>query len=168
MDKPTVLYHASPNNNIKMFKPKIGKRPGNFDAGPVVFATDNFAFATHFLVETDSSWTSDGAINGIQYYVACDRDRFMASDKGGAIYTLPSDTFVLLKHWEWYSKSPVKPVSKKLFPSGLEAMIQSGVQVFFVDQNTFQQVKIMPAGLKILRSSQSENQKREVNFKSLG
>ncbi len=164
MDKPPILYHASPNNNIEIFEPRVGKRPHNFNEGPVLFATDDFAFATHFLVNTKSTWTADGVLNGVHYYIACDQKRFMASDIGGTIYTLPSESFWPLKHLEWYSKSSVKPINKKYFPSGLQCMIQNKVQVYFVDLPTFQTIKNSnDHGLEILKNLISENSKIGTN-----
>lgn len=163
-DKPQVLYHASPSNNIEVFEPRSGKRPKNFGHDPVIFATDDFTFATHFLVDTDSSWTADGAFNRIDFYVCSDRERFLTNDKGGTIYTFPADTFTQLKRREWFSKVAIKPISKSYFPSGLQAMLDHGVQFYFTDKDTFQKIRTSSDhGLEVIKTLRSENQTRNIN-----
>ena len=67
-----------------------------------------------------------------------DKDRFIKVDKGGAIYKVPSGNFSCdaekgLGTNEWVSMSPVQPLSKRVYVSGLDAMIKSGVKVYFTD-----------------------------------
>lgn len=140
-DKPSVLYHASRNKNIEIFKPIIGKRRDE-NEGAQIFATPSKAMATIFLVETDDSWTQSGARDGVPYIIISDRKRFQSLDTGGAIYSLPSDTFETdlqkgLRELEYTSEEPVVPSEREFIDSALEAMLENGVQVYFVDQETF-------------------------------
>jgi hypothetical protein len=145
-EKPPKLYHASRDPTIKVFEPRLGKCRDEKE-GPQIFATPSKAMATVFLVETDDSWTQSGTINNIPYIIISDRDRFESLDQGGTIYSLSSDTFDTdlekgLGELEYTSVDAVEPLGKETFDSGLDAMIQHGVQVYFVDREIFKEIKI--------------------------
>lgn len=169
VEKPPFLYHASPNNDIKEFQPQAGSVRDPKE-GPVIFGARDLALASTFLVEADDSWTERGTFGGAYYFVVSDRDRFKSVDKGGALYVLPNSTFECdlnkgMGDLEWISEQAVKPVDKTVYESALDAMINNGVQVYFIDQGTF--LKIQQAedhGLSILQSLESENQKRGTNI----
>lgn len=170
-EKPPFLYHASSNRDIERFEPRdISTRdPAE---GPVVFATPDVALATAFMVSADDRWTQIGRTSGVPFIVIKDKERFLANDKGGAIYKLSSESFSCdpskgMKESEWVSKEPVTPVAKKDCPSALDAMVEAGVKVFFVDDETFGKVKGIKYSadpdrdlVKILSSLESENEKR--------
>ena len=167
--KPKVLYHASPNRNLQTIEPRR-ESVRDKDEGPVVFATHDEACATLFLVNTSDSWTFKGRINGIHHHIISDRKRFEEMDKGGSIYEVPSDDFERkINHgWqslEWTSTKPVNPIRKTDYSSGLDAMIDKGVQVYFVDKETFDQ-RLKNRGRRnfdFLKTLISENQKRKIN-----
>jgi len=167
--KPKILYHASSNRNIKEFEPRA-ESVRDPNEGPVVFATPNKADATKFLVSTSDEWTALGAFGGVSFAIISDKKRFEKADKGGAIYSLPSDTFDFdpekgTGDKEWTSREKVKPLSKEEYESGLEAMIDHGIQVFFVDKETSEKIqKSNDHGNKIIRGLESENKKRGENF----
>ena len=55
-------------------------------------------------------------------------------------------------------------MSKEEYESGLEAMIDHGIQVFFVNKETFEKIQESnDHGNKIIRSLESENMKRGQN-----
>ncbi len=144
-EKPKILYHASRNSSVSSFEPRRGKKRDESE-GAQIFATPSKAMATIFLVDTDDSWTQSGAIDGNPYIVISDRDRFESLDQGGTIYALPSDTFESapekgLRELEYTSSEPVAPISSESVQSGLEAMLESGVQVYFVDREMFEHIK---------------------------
>ena len=100
------------------------------------------------------------------------RERFEREDHGGVIYELPSDTFVHEIRGgakdEWTSRVSVKPTGKTEYKSALEAMLEHGVQVYFVDKSIF--VKINNSkdnGMATLRTLDSENSVKNVNIKEL-
>jgi len=166
--KPKFLYHASQDPNIDVLEPRAeSMRDPN--EGPVVFATPSLPYVTMFLVNSDDSWTTKGQFNSVYYTVVSDKNRFLMADKGGVVYTLPNDTFYCdpekgMGRREWVSKKPVNPVKKKHYKSGLEAMIDSGVQVYFVGKQTFQKIRqAEDHGFSILQSIQSENQRLNKN-----
>lgn len=176
MDKPERLYHASANRSIDTFVPKAEKvRDPN--EGPRVFATSDKRMSTVFMAgtgdRTDDSWTRSGEYDGVPVIVISDKERFKKMDQGGAIYHLPSDTFKMdpnkgLGEIEWTSDAPVQPLEKEEHESALDAMVNHGVQVYFVDKDTFAAITASDDhGLSILQSLESENQKRGVNVEPL-
>lgn len=141
-EKPPVLYHASKSADIDVFEPRIGKRRDELE-GAQVFATPSKAVATMFLVETDRSWVDSGAMDSTPFIVISDKERFSQLDTGGYIYSLPSDSFDTdlekgLRELEYTSTEPVTPNQKEFVPSALQAMIENGVSVYFVDKETWQ------------------------------
>ncbi len=171
MSKPKVLYHASPNKNIDIFEPRA-EQTRDLLEGLVVFATPRIEYAACFVVKTNDSWTQKSSYNGIQTMVISDRKRLEKEDRGGAIYELPSDTFVNEIRGsakdEWTSREAVKPTGQNVFYSGLEAMLDMGVQVYFVDENTFDNIRSAnDHGISMLRTLKSENQERNINAQQL-
>lgn len=170
--KPKILYHASSNRHINIFEPRA-ESVRDENEGPVVFATSDKILASIFIVSTDDSWANSGLFSNVHYFVCGDKARFKKLDKGGAIYTLPPDTFENdptkgLGTREWTSKLPVKPIKKDIYKSGLDAMVEMGVQVYFVDMNTFGQIlQSNDHGNAIIRSLVSENKVRNINIKEV-
>lgn len=168
LEKPPVLYHASAATDIKEVIPQR-KTARRDDEGPVVFGAKDLAFATMFIVRADDSWTLKGIHGGVYYTVISDEERFRNLDKGGPVYELPNDSFecdrnIGMREYEWQSKDPVKPLAEKNYPSGLGAMIENGVQVYFVDKDTLEKIRETKwKNLEILRGLQSENQKLNKN-----
>lgn len=150
LKRPPVLYHASNNPNIEVFEPRV-ESVRDKDEGPMVFATPDKAFATCFIVPTSGSWVKIGRFSepgrvGPWHVVISDKTRFSELDKGGAIYELSSDGFSTdpnkgVGASEWVSPSAVKPITHEQVQSGLQAMLDAGVQVYFVDQATFEQIR---------------------------
>lgn len=175
-EKPEFLYHASGNKDIKEFEPRR-KKMRDHEEGQVIFATPNLALASAFLMnELDDSWSHKGDINGIPYAVIKDKDLFTKFDKGGSIYKLPSDSFNCdlnkgMGKFEWISRENVKPIDKIDYDSTLTAMLNNGLQVYFINEDTFSKINNlkMPVEviklIKILQGLKSENQLRNINYK---
>ncbi len=167
--KPDFLYHASSNSNTDVIEPKRNsfRDPGE---GKVVFATSSKPYASMFLVRGHDDWTHKGRFNGVYYTVINDRERFKNLDKGGSIYFLPSDTFSYdeskgMGSIEWTSKVKVTPVKREGYRSGLNAMIDNGVQVYFVDKETWKKINESDDhGFRILSELESENKKVNRNY----
>lgn len=171
MNKPSTFYHASENRNIIEFEPR-NKKVRDPEEGPKVFATPSKSLATIFLVQTDSRWVASGLHNHVPYIVISDWKKYKAMDHGGTIYHLPPETFEVdltkgLREYEWTSSVPVKPTKKEVYESGFDAMLDSGVQVYVVNTEIFNQIKQSEDhGFTILQNIQSENQKLNRNYKS--
>jgi hypothetical protein len=139
--------------------------------GPVVFATPHLALAAIFMVKRDNSWTKIASYRGGPWLLVCsDKERFMKLDHGGAIYCLSAEAFSYdpdkgLGVNEWVSRKPVKPLYKFEFDLGLDAMLALGVQVFFVDKETFSDIgRSDDHGWSIIVALESENRKQEINY----
>jgi len=168
-EKPSFLYHGSRHKDIEELEPR-DESVRDLNEGPVVFATQELALATIFMVR---EVVESGRFNDIPYAVIIgSRESFVENDKGGHIYILPVDTFGSdskkgLGGYEWTSREKVKPSQKIEYSSRLDAMIENGVQVYFVDEVTCQKIKISKDDvLSILQNMESENQKRGINFRS--
>lgn len=172
LEKPAVFYHASQNRDISELSPRA-ESVRSAEEGPVVFGARDKESSTMFMVPTNDSWTMKSNFNGTYVEVISDRKRFEEADKGGAIYHLPPESFENdptkgMKGNEWTSKTAVKPTNVEYYDSGLQAMLDSGVQVYFVDQETFQRYKDMEKKEEIiedLKKRQSENQVRNVGVR---
>ncbi len=168
-EKPKILYHASSNVEVKDFEPRA-ESYRDPDEGPTIFATPDKAYASMFIVPVDDRWAQIATLEGVNCIVISDRGRFEKLDKGGAIYSLPSKNFECdsekyKTNREWTIKTKVNPNDKDLYKSGLEAMMENGVQVYFVDQPTFEKIKkAEDYGASILKNIQSENQKLGKNI----
>jgi len=167
MPKPAVIYHASPDTNLRVLEPRSVKRPHDFTDRPVVWGTPSLCFATEFLVDCDDRLTVGGAFNETCYLIIGDKEKYLRQDHGGAVYVLPSASFQPFRGHEWYSRQPVTPQSKIVYPSGLEAMLETGVQVYFIDNPlVFAQFKAGADHLELIRRLHlpSENQRRGQNY----
>lgn len=169
--KPAVLYHASSNRNIEVLEPRAESVRSESE-GPVVFATPDIAEASKFLVPSGDTWTKKGKFGDVHYTVISDKQRYEERDRGGTIYHLRANTFEQDKtkgtRTEWTSKVPVIPFGRDDFESGLQAQLDYGVQVYFVDTDTFAQIETsIDHGDAIIRSLVSENQIRNVNVREV-
>jgi hypothetical protein len=170
-ERPPFVYHGSSKVDIEELKPYALKIRSEKE-GPVVFAAPNIGLAAEFIVPADDTWSSKGLINGVPYIIINGEKRFKDMDKGGAIYKLPSDSFSynpklgMGKH-EWVSNEAVRPLSKTIYESALDAMLENGVQVFFIENKdlfkSLSEFKSLSYLLDTLNSLQSENQKQQKN-----
>lgn len=168
-EKPDFLYHGSPHR-IEELEPRT-KPHREKEEGKLVFATSETGDASMFLYKT--ALTGHFMIKGerIGYTVIVeDKDEFLKNDKGGHIHVLLSETFEPTPHSgmsnEWVSKEGVKPEKVMEYDSALNAMIEYGIQVYFVDNDTYQKIRrAEDHGYSIFKNLQSENQLRGVNVK---
>jgi hypothetical protein len=169
-EKPPVLYHGSTHKGLEELTPQR-KSWRDEKEGPRIFATQELSLATIFMAP---SAFSSGFFDDIPYaIIPYSREDFIAQDKGGHVYVLPSDTFISdptvgLGTYEWTSSENVKPIKVIEYPSVLDAIIENGVQVYFVDESMRASIDNAPDhGLSILRGLESENMRRGVNVKVL-
>ncbi len=167
-EKPEFLYHGSAFD-VEVVNPK-GEHKREEKENDVVFATPDIAFASMFLSpRSDDSWSDKGKYNDVYYIVCGDEKRFKKEDKGGFIYVFPGGSFkcdeeIGMGMSEWISVDSVTPIEKKYFPSGLVAMMENGVQVYFVTRKMLQEIKESEDhGMGILKNIKSENQKSGIN-----
>jgi hypothetical protein len=170
--KPKVLYHASSNRNLGTIEPRA-KSVRDESEGPVVFASPDKAGVTKFLVPSNDSWTRKMRFGDVHIHIISNRERYEEADRGGTIYHLSPDTFELDKTRgggkdEWTSKKRVIPIDKEVYDSGLQAQLNNGVQVFFVDKATFDRInQSTDHGNEIIRGLESENKRLDNNYKEI-
>lgn len=166
-EKPPVLYIAAQTSGLQELFPREGRHRCG-DEGAVIFSTPNKELASIFLVEGhDDSWMRIGYFSDIPYVAICmDRNEFQKRDNGGSMYEVPNDTFNFdpglgMGEKEWTSREPVRPIRETRYPSALDAMIENGVNVYFVDKLTFGAMNSADDhGFSILLSLTSENKLR--------
>lgn len=157
MSKPRYLYHGSANQNIVVFEPR-NESVRDTKEGEVVFGTDSQAVASKFIVPSNDSWSQLSRFDESHVAIYSDKERFRKADKGGAIYKLPSDSFIINPKFtkssqEYTSKISVIPISKEVFNTGLEAMLKYNVKVYFVNSEQFLAFKnASDHGWKIIKS----------------
>jgi len=143
--EPKELYHASDNKELQEFESRKEKIR-NPNEGPVVFATKDKAYASMFIVRSDDAWTIKGQSGNDFFIGIADRKRYEVTDKGGAIYTFATKGFLTepnqrgIRSKEWVSRENVRPVSKQIYSSGLEAMKSLGVKIFFINYDLLREI----------------------------
>jgi hypothetical protein len=174
-EKPP-LYHSSSNRNIEVLEPRAESYRDK-DEGEVVFATPDKKYASCFLVPTNDSWSCISVFRSPEHadthvMIVSDEERFKKLDKGGAIYTLSPETFYLDRskgNIEWTSRSFVRPIKKEIYDSGLDAMLDLGVLVYFCDKERLEEIQKIHEGnrktsevMEVLKKMKSENEKRNL------
>jgi hypothetical protein len=169
-EKPPLLYHGSPHGEIEEFEPKVS--PGSGEKyGPLVYATPDEATARIFMMRVNGSWSAGRFWNVPYVLIPMSREEFLKNDKGGHVYVLSSEQFSSdpsrgLGEYEWASKEKVKPIEKKEYPSALQAVLESGVQVYFLDPETYKKTReANDHGFSILQQLESENQKQGIGVR---
>jgi hypothetical protein len=170
MEKPQFLYHGSAHRDIAELEPRNnGFRDP--DEGPVVFATQELSLATIFMAEGN---VKSGKFNDVTFAAILDsKEEFIKNDKGGHVYIVRSDSFECdpakgLGEYEWISREKIKPEKVIEYPSVLEAMMETGVQVYFIDTEVRERInKSEDHGRSILKGLESENQRREINVRPI-
>ncbi|MBI2029493.1 hypothetical protein HYT02_03705 [Candidatus Gottesmanbacteria bacterium] len=163
MSRPDFLYRGTPNKDTTQFTPKelVGL---SSSARLVVSATSDRNVATKFIVPMEGLNIKTGFIDGISYYLCADETVFRQTDKGGAIHTFASYGFELISYQSvdiWVNPNPVNSISKEVVSSGLTAMIDAGIQVYFVTPDTLELFNNSPdRRLDILKELVSENAKQ--------
>ncbi len=149
MDKPEKLFHASPSTNVVEFEPR-NEHPRYPGEPSAIFATPHQELAAMFL--SPRNIRTEIGVYGDRYaiFINCSLKEYSKQDKGGAIYTLPADTFETdtihgMGSVEWYSRVPVKPITKVKYQTSLDAMDEFKVDRFFVDGDTFEKISTNPS-----------------------
>ena len=149
MNRPTKLFHASPSTEVTEFEPR-NEYPRYSGEENLVFATPHEELAAMFL--SPRSIDTEISTFGDQYviFINADENTYRAEDQGGAIYSLPVESFETdtvngMGENEWYSKAPVRPIDKTVYNTSVEAMEKLKVKRYFVNDYTFQRIRENPA-----------------------
>ena len=149
MNKPEFLYHASSDPDILEFQPQNESPRYNGDVN-LVFATPHPGIAAMFLAPKDIPIEISIYSDRYVTFISSTRKEYMLKDKGGAIYSLPVDTFETdiktgMGAIEWFSKVPVRPISKEIFQTSIDAMEKYKVDMYFVSNAILKQIHADPA-----------------------
>ena len=171
MKKIKFLYHGSPHKGIEEIKPQ--NKVYRTEEDGLIYATPNIDLASVFLI-SGKVHHGCGIFGKTRYtWIMADRDEFIKNDNGGHIYVLLSKTFEknpksVLGEEEYVSTASIKPAKIIEYPSSLDAMIENGVQVYFISQETYRNIqKSKDHGYSIFHSLESENQKRGLSIKKI-
>lgn len=144
MGKPTNVYHGSTRKIDGPLQPVLLKSSeDHLHDRPAVFATDDIATASLFLMPHDALF-SIGREQGISYVCIWGTpEEFQKKDRGGYLYVLPSDTFEKRgKAYEWQSDVAVAPREVRHFATALDAFRRNGVRVYFInDDDLFDRIR---------------------------
>lgn len=136
-----MVYHASPRKNLSQLKPQRTFSHDEF-IGDFLFATADQRLAAMYLV-TKGYPTLMSTDDTPAYVVICgNRDEYIKQDAGGAIYSLPADSFKLtpqlgLENYELVSRHAVTPAGKSQYKTSIHALHEVGVGVYFADKTDF-------------------------------
>jgi len=143
--KPEFVYHGSPKGDIKEFIPLTS--PGTGDAyGPQIYASDSEAVASMFMADVGKSWSTGEKDDKPYAIIPMNKSDFVKRDKGGFVYKLPGETFFSdpergMGVNEWASSVAVKPTEVTRVDSTFDAMIENGVQVYFVSDELYKEME---------------------------
>ncbi|MDO8495139.1 MAG: hypothetical protein Q7S32_01240 [bacterium] len=165
-----ILYHGSPHKIAGELKPVLKHSTSDHIHDlPAVFATERIDVASLFMFPVEVIH-SIGFEQDIAYIcIWGTSEEFLPKDKGGFVYRLPSTSFEKIgKKYEWQSFEEVTPGEVIEFPSVIAGMIESGVQVYFINNEmTFDKIVAEKDNrAPILRELISENQKQNINAKN--
>jgi hypothetical protein len=165
-EKPKFLYHGSPDRGLIELKPQSRTQR----AEKLLYATPDMAIASTFLIK--GVHYGCGKFGDVPYaWILADRDDFIRQDKGGHIYVSSGDSFVMnpdsgLANDEYISVQPVQPSKTIKYQSAVDAMMENGVQVYFINQPTYNRLQsAKDHGYTIFATLESENQRRGINVK---
>jgi 8-oxo-dGTP pyrophosphatase MutT (NUDIX family) len=169
MKKPKVLYVAAQTRGVKELIPMKGNYRDKDEGAVIFFFFDKTLASIYLIKEHNDNWTNLGYFGDIPYVVIkMGREEFLKKDNGGSIYEVPSDNFdcnpnLGMREKEWTSSEPVRPLKETFYTSALNTMIENGVNVYFVNEETFKDIRnSKDHGQGILNSLTPENQKRTM------
>jgi hypothetical protein len=168
-EKPQELYHGSGFKLEGSLEPILdNSSPDHIHNQPAVFATERIDLAALFICPTEALF-SIGFEQDIAYICIWGTpEEFKEKDKEGFIYVLPSDSFEKIgKSYEWQSFKEVTPKEIKSFSNSLDGMIENGVQVYFIDDNSIFDliVENKTNRAPILQKLPSENERQNKDIK---
>ena len=139
-----ILYHASPDKNLAIIRPQRTLSKDVY-TGDYVFATADKGLAAMYLATKGIATLMNPGASKPRIIICADPEAYAQRDSGGAIYTVPADTFAQspqlgLEDTEMVSQHDIVPLNKEVYDSSLAAMKTFGIQVYFVNQEVFGQI----------------------------
>lgn len=169
-EQPKKLYHGSNHRIDGQLRPILRKSTGDhIHSKAAVFATERIDLAALFMFPFERI-ASIGFEEGIAYICIWGLREEFDKDHGGYIYELPVGSFKKIgKDYEYQSFESVVPKETLFFDSMLKGMMECGVQVYFINEDSIfdKIVSDKERRATILRELISENQKDGINIKRL-
>lgn len=136
-----VLYHASQSKDLLLIEPKRTLSKDKF-IGNFVFATTDKILAIMYLTAKGYATLMGLHEEQPNIVICANSEDYLKHDKGGAIYELPSESFIEspqkeLSDCELVSKVSVKPLRKLVYDKSIDTIMDAGIHVRFVDKQTF-------------------------------
>ena len=139
-----ILYHASQQKDLEIINPQPALS-NNILIGNYVFATKNRNLALMYLVPKGIVTLMDPSPNKPNIVICTNPNKLLEIDNGGAIYELPSKSFVkspqeTLERYEKVSLIPVKPIKKEVFNSVIRTLISNRIEIRFTNEVNFKKL----------------------------
>jgi len=173
--KPKVLFCGSNRQDLTKITPCVEHMSGGAE-GAGVYATPHIDLAAVWMLRRPhNEWALvSGDLGPFIFVCNVDHPEAVQVTKeryGGSIYVVPSQDFYASKasiHTglnKWRTPTDVEPIHRFDFDSVLEAMIDFGVQVYLVDEATFQKVRQAEDLYTAIEQLVSENTRRKKNVR---
>jgi len=151
-----TLYHSSQKKNLKLLIPQKTLSHDKY-IGDFVFATYNKYLAIMYLATKGVGILMNPKKPDMTIVICANEKEYLITDKGGAVYEMTDDGFFDspqsgLGEYEKVTKKPVKPLKKVIFESSIDALVNNGVKVYFVNAKMFNSLIINPKQSEIIRS----------------
>lgn len=167
-EHPGALYHGSERRIEGALQPILqATTADHIHSRATVFATERIDLAALFMSPA-THLSSIGFENDIAY-ICIWGSRKDFEDRGGYLYELPAESFEKVgKEYEYQSFQSVLPITATFFDSAIDGMMNCGVQVYFInDETIFDKIVINKEHrAPILRGLISENQRNSINIKA--
>lgn len=163
-----ILYHASPDQNLKYLDPRKQQSGVYGERKKEVYASNDKSYSAGFSFNWNSS-------EGFKYGKNSDRDpwELKVPPKYGqrlnhpcSIYTVEITTFrnLNLSTPEYASKSKVKIISEEKFPTALMCMRKNGVKVSILKRTPFMDNSLVKKFKDLIEQKKEMNDNLISNF----
>lgn len=140
----TILYHTSSRCDLSIIKPQRTLSKDKY-IGDYIFATSDKILAIMYLTTKGNYSLMNPHSRPPSIVIRSDETSYRKTDKGGTIYTLPSKSFqktpqTELSDFERVSIVATKPLDKTTYKNSLDAMQAAGIEIYFTNQHTFDEL----------------------------
>lgn len=113
--------------------------------GDYVFATSNKVLAAMYLTTRGVPTIMHYEYERPVIMIMASSEEYAKGDIGGAIYTVPAESFTNtpqagLEDSEFVSSVEVMPISKKIYNSSIEAIKSMGITINFISKDYFNEL----------------------------
>lgn len=151
-----ILYHASTRKNLTVLRPQRTLSHDKY-IGDYVFATKSSLLAHMYLVPKGIAILMDSSEDHPNIVMCISESEFLKRDHGGAVFELSSASFAPspqqeINDYEMVSTIPVKPLKKTVYAKTRDALLALGIQIRFVDKDTFKKLINNPNQKKLVNT----------------